>query len=94
MEGTTQVHVGAGIAEAMWDKLAATQRQGYGLTVEPGAVLVEPWEIRWVERPFDYFAVVATTVEYLDWLELGTTVHRRAVANWNGLKWLSNWVAP
>ena len=30
----------------------------------------------------------------IDWLQLGTTAHRRAQFSWNGAEWLATWAVP
>jgi hypothetical protein len=94
IEGEAVIETGVGRAAELWATLSPEQRRNYGSEPTPGRAVTAPFEIRWQERPFDYFAVVTTKVTMIDWLELAPDFHRRAIARWSNNGWVAQWVSP
>jgi pyridoxamine 5'-phosphate oxidase len=94
LRGTTRLHVADAMARKIWDTLPGSHHQLYASVTEPGARLVTPWEIQFGQRPMENFAVLATTVEEIDWLWLAEERHRRARYAWEGGAWRGHWAVP
>ncbi|MBM3876579.1 MAG: hypothetical protein FJ386_07665 [Verrucomicrobia bacterium] len=99
-------HVDA-IAEAAWKSVPVTNRPNYCSRHPPGTAIAAPelaLPAEWRERVptpdetargFDNFAVLVTTVEHMDWLQLGADGrHRRAGFTWTGTRFSGVWLAP
>lgn len=102
----TMVHQGDAIARAHWAKTPLAYRANYCANLPPGTDLHAPGDAiapalkspkvtaKEVEPGFENFAVLISTVDQLEWLQLGDEGHVRAVLNWTVVKWSGLWLVP
>ena len=104
--GATTVHHGNAIARDAWRKTPLASRANYVTTWAPGVRLGNPTDAMpaaWrgqvpavdeAEKGFANFAVLVTTVEHFDWLQLRPEGHRRAGFAWTGERFDGSWLVP
>jgi len=101
------VHHDDAIARVAWAAVPLASRLTYGTLHPPGTALTSPDEAlprAWKDRPptpdelepaFENFAVLVTTVDSFEWLQLRDDGrHRRASFTWTGAHWSGVWLAP
>lgn len=103
LRGRAEVHAGA-VADAAWAASHPGSRSGYRNPFAPGAPLTDPAlgdlspEARQDRSDTaagrDNFRVVLVGLEYMDWLDLAASGHRRAAFAWAGTHWAGTWRAP
>ncbi len=103
IEGTARMHIGDSEALAAWGDSRADSRVCYQADHAPGVALDDPrlGDVKVVADPtgdqkigFQHFCRVVIQVTKIDWLNLATQGHRRAIHVWEGDAWSSFWVAP
>lgn len=83
-----------------WESLDQATRSLYAHKHPPGYPLPPSHQGNSATEPsgsaeaYSHFAVVVTTVDYMDWLQLSETQHLRAQFHWNGENWEGQWVVP
>ncbi|MBI2925795.1 MAG: pyridoxamine 5'-phosphate oxidase family protein [Verrucomicrobia bacterium] len=104
--GVATVHRGDVVARAAWEQTPLASRLNYCATSAPGTEIATPdaslpvvWRERLptaeeTERGWSNFAVILTTVDRLDWLQLAEPLHHRAVFTWDGERFVGQWVVP
>ena len=102
----TMVHQSDAIARVHWAKTPLAYRAHYCANLPPGTDLHAPGDAiapalkspkvtaKEVEPGFENFAVLVSTVDQLEWLQLGDEGHVRAVFNWTAAKWSGLWLVP
>ncbi len=101
------VHHGDAIAQAAWRSVPEVNRINYCTINPPGTAIQSPEEslpAAWRgrvpaaeerEHGLEHFAVLVTTVEQIEWLQLcADGRHRRASLNWTGEKFSGVWLVP
>lgn len=104
--GETMVHSRNALAREAWLKTPLASRANYctkwapGVRIgSPGDALPAAWKehgptVEEAEAGFANFAVLATTVEHFDWLQLAADGQRRAGFAWTGERFAGNWLVP
>jgi pyridoxamine 5'-phosphate oxidase len=105
LSGFAVLHTGDAVADEHWSKTTLQSRRIY-LSLAPALPLNEassglpeavrgqnPSELQ-SELGRENFAVIATTVEKIDWLWLNATGHLRAQFHWQDNHLSAKWVAP
>lgn len=102
----TMVHQNDAIARAHWAKTPLSQRRNYCANQPPGSDIHAPGDAiapalkspkvtaKELEPGYENFAVLVSTVDQIEWLQLGDTGHVRAVFNWTVVKWSGLWLVP
>ncbi len=102
----TMVHQNDAIARAHWQKAPLAHRANYCANLPPGTDLHAPGDAiapalkspkvtaKELEPGFENFAVLVSTVDQIEWLQLGVEGHVRAVLNWTVVKWSGLWLVP
>jgi len=95
VRGRCRFHHRDPIAVALWETVPEANRMNYRTPVAPGEPLSD------AASPLDgaasgeeNFAVLITTVDEMDWLELGSPRHRRIRLRWAGGAWSGQWIQP
>ncbi|MDW8466042.1 MAG: pyridoxamine 5'-phosphate oxidase family protein [Chloroherpetonaceae bacterium] len=104
--GTATVHHQTPLAEARWKDTQLMSRQCYATTLPPGTLVEAPTSglpeylthrsptLEESEIGAAHFAVIETTVHFLDWLLLDAKGHRRAKFFWHGETLSASWAIP
>jgi pyridoxine/pyridoxamine 5'-phosphate oxidase len=104
--GIATVHYLDAISKEAWNALPATIRLNYCATLAPGREIPKPtarlpkaWKGRMpakdeMEIGWPNFAVIASTIDRLDWLQLGERENRRAGFVWDGTQFNGAWLVP
>ncbi len=103
IEGIARMHIGDSEALEAWGDCRAESRVCYRADHAPGETLDDPGhgDVKAAAGPagdqktgFQHFCRVVIQVTKIDWLNLATEGHRRAIHVWAGNAWNSSWVAP
>ena len=86
-------------SSAAWRSMQEMSRRCYHQVQPPGTVLEAPTMVTSesdldADRAYDNFAVVAATIQKLEWLYLSAAGHRRALFDWRNGKETATWLAP
>lgn len=104
--GRARVHSGDALTRAAWQEVPVLNRTNYCTTLPPGSAIARPEEalplqlrdrsltVAESEAGFQNFAVILTTIDSLDWLQLGYPLHRRAIFSWGGKEFVGRWATP
>lgn len=104
--GVAHVHTDDALVQTAWDNTKLTSRKTYLTAMAPGSVSAVPTDginIDFTKRDPDTgesgegrknFAVVVTHVNWMEWLWLNHKGHRRAVFQYNGIEYISQWLIP
>ena len=104
--GATQIHTGDALARDAWQRTPLASRTNYCTRWAPGARLAGPddalpaaWRVHGptveeAEAGWANFAVLVTTVEHFEWLQLRAEGHRRAGFTWTGEQYVGHWLVP
>ncbi|MEN9576823.1 MAG: hypothetical protein RL514_4678 [Verrucomicrobiota bacterium] len=102
----TMVHQNDAITAAHWQKTPFTHRRNYCANLPPGTDLHAPGDAiapglkspkvtaKELEPGYENFAVLVSTVDQIEWLQLGDEGHSRAVFNWTAARWSGLWLVP
>jgi 3-hydroxyisobutyrate dehydrogenase len=105
-EGRATVHYQDEIARAGWERSQLMSRRCYLIEVGPGTKTDQPESglpadmldrsptAEESEAGWPNFALIASTIERLDWLYLDSKGHRRAQFEWTGENFVGSWVIP
>jgi pyridoxamine 5'-phosphate oxidase len=106
MGGIAHIHTDSELATTAWANTKLASRKNYLTTMPPGTASLVPTDgisIDFANRDPDaaesemgrkHFAVVATDVNWMEWLWLNHKGHRRALFQYNGTDVKSNWLIP
>lgn len=105
--GTVSLHYQNEITEAAWQSTSVNGRRTYLCNPGPSSIIAEPSSglspaledrnptVEESEAGKEWFAIVATEVQYLEWLWLHSKGHRRAAFHYEkGILTASNWLIP
>lgn len=105
-EGTATIEHDGATADQAWAATSGSGRRSYLTTLAPGSIsdvatsgLPESFE-RSVPTPDESeagranFAIVPVAIDYLEWLHLAATGHRRAGFTREGETWRGRWLIP
>lgn len=102
----TMIHVKDGIAAEHWQKLPLASRRNYCANQPPGSDIHAPADAiapelksekvtaKQLEVGYENFAVLVSTVDQIEWLQLSEEGHQRAVFNWTAVRWSGLWLVP
>lgn len=102
----TMVHLNDGIAAEHWQKLRLTNRRNYCANLPPGTDLHAPGDAidpalklpaatrKQLEAGYENFAVLISTVDQIEFLQLTDEGNVRAVFNWTAATWSGLWLVP
>lgn len=102
----TMVHVNDAIAAEHWQKLPLVSRRNYCANQPPGSDIHAPGDAiapelkaakvtaKQLEVGYENFAVLVSTVDQIEWLQLSDEGHQRAVFNWTAARWSGLWLVP
>lgn len=102
----TMVHVNDGIAAEHWQKLPLANRRNYCANQPPGTDIHAPGDAidpalkaptvtrKQLEIGYENFAVLVSTVDQIEFLQLADEGNVRAVFNWTVAKWSGLWLVP
>ncbi len=102
----TMIHQNDPIARQHWQALPLLNRRDYCANLPPGADIHAPGDAiapelklptatkKELEVGYENFAVLVSTVDQIDWLQLGEEGHVRAVFNWTTAGWSGLWLVP
>ena len=102
----TMVHVNDGIAAEHWQKLPLASRRNYCASQPPGSDIHAPGDAiapelkaanvtaKQLQAGYENFAVLVSTVDQIEWLQLSEEGHQRAVFNWTAVQWSGLWLVP
>ena len=101
VSGRGVLHTDDPLADACWERSAARSRTCYNTPIGPGQPVKEPplapVSIGSEAEEADarsHFAAIACRVDFLDWLYLSGSGHRRALFELSGNKVKASWVTP
>jgi len=93
--GVMRVEHGSDYCRALWEEVPEANRANYRTMGAPGAVIPAPAEGHvFAPQGEENFAVLASTVNELDWLWLAPAGHRRARYAWSPEGWKGEWTVP
>ena len=104
--GLCSLHHGDDVARKAWLNTPLASRANYCSLLPPGemisnadAAYTPGWKaseptVQQAEAGWPNFAVIVTTVDSFDWLQLRIEGHRRAGFTWTGERLVANWIAP
>lgn len=104
--GLCTVHRSDDLARKAWEDTPLASRAHYCAMFPPGEMISSPeaafapgWKessptVEQAEAGWPNFAVIVTTVDSFDWLQLRYEGHRRAGFTWTGERLAANWIAP
>ncbi len=104
--GTALIHQLNPVARTGWEKTPVANRLNYCTALAPGTRLTDPdvslpehWrnclptrdetEVGWPN-----FAVLVSTIDQIEWLQLRTEGHRRAGFTWQDNRFSGHWLVP
>ena len=102
----TMVHQNDRIAAEHWQALPVTNRKNYCANLPPGTDIHAPGDAidpalklptttkKQLEIGYENFAVLVSTVDQIEFLQLGDEGHVRAVFNWTTVEWAGLWLVP
>ncbi len=102
----TMVHLKDGVAAEHWQKLPLASRRNYCADQPPGSDLHAPGDAiapelkeanvksKQLDVGYENFAVLVSTVDQIEWLQLANEGHQRAVFNWTTAAWSGLWLVP
>ncbi|NBR86637.1 MAG: hypothetical protein EBS84_14320 [Proteobacteria bacterium] len=102
----TMVHQNDGIAAEHWQKLPVANRKNYCANLPPGTDIHAPGDAidpalklqtatkKQLEVGYENFAVLVSTVDQIDFLQLADEGNARAVFNWTAVEWTGLWLVP
>ena len=96
--GRAVIHHDDDITLRAWPSVPETNQLNYATAHEPGATIDAPALGQATSddlaEAYKNFAVIRCELTAIDWLQLGTTAHRRSQFSWNGAEWLATWAVP
>jgi pyridoxamine 5'-phosphate oxidase len=92
--GRCRIHHRDPLADAVWETVPEVNRVNYRSPHAPGEPLTDPSAESPGASGGENFAVLLTTVDEMDWLELGTPRHRRMRLRWADGEWTGQWIQP
>ncbi len=92
--GTAGLHHDDPVALERWQAMSPRSRACYGQALAPGAVSDDPGVGPGSRDGYENFAVIACTLDRIDWLLLREQGHVRALFSWQARKWQGDWIAP
>jgi len=97
--GPTSIHSDDGIADRVWHVQSADSREFYYKKAVPGEPIDGPRSCIDVDAISDEdaranFAVVKTVIDEITWLHLHPDGEYRARFNWDGQRFVGNWIVP
>ena len=102
----TMVHQNDPVAREHWLKTPLAHRRNYSANQPPGSDIHAPGDAiapalkspkvtaRELEPGYENFSVLVSTVDQIDFLQLGDEGHVRAVFNWTAVTWSGLWLVP
>jgi pyridoxine/pyridoxamine 5'-phosphate oxidase len=102
----TMVHQNDAIALAHWAKTPLAHRRNYCANQPPGSDIHAPGDAispelkspkvtaKQLEQGYENFAVLVSTVDQIEFLQLADEGNVRAVFNWTVVKWSGLWLVP
>lgn len=102
----TMVHQNDAIALAHWAKTPLTHRRNYCANQPPGSDIHAPGDAispelkspkvtaKQLQAGYENFAVLVSTVDQIEFLQLADEGNVRAVFNWTVVKWSGLWLVP
>lgn len=102
----TMVHQSDRIAAEHWQQTPLAHRRNYCANQPPGTDIHAPGDAiapelkspkvtaQQLEAGFENFAVLVSTVDQIEFLQLADEGHIRAVFNWTAAKWSGLWLVP
>lgn len=101
LSGQASVHTDDAFADDCWARTRAGGRACYNTDIASGSQLDEPFRaparIATPEQESEarsHFAVISCRIDFLDWLVLSATGHRRARFHWSDGRWNGAWISP
>ena len=92
--GVATVHQMDLVSSRTWNQLPEFQQAIYTTEFAPGSPIAAPCPNPLNTSGHPHFAVVVTTIEQLEWLQLGEPFHQRASFAFEDGQWRGHWVAP
>ena len=84
--------------ELAWNKIKLKNKHDYSTILAPGSKINYPTtkQIDGINltNPYLNFAIIECSVTDIDWLQLSSKGHTRALFNWSGDNWIKNWATP
>ena len=102
----TMVHQNDAIAREHWTKTPLSHRRSYCANQPPGSDIHAPGDAiapelkspkvtaKQLESGYENFAVLVSTVDQIEFLQLADEGNVRAVFNWTVVKWSGLWLVP
>lgn len=102
----TMVHHNDPIAREHWQRAPLAHRRNYSANQPPGSDIHAPGDAispelkspkvtaKQLEPGYENFAVLVSTVDQIEFLQLADEGHVRAVFNWTVVKWSGLWLVP
>lgn len=101
LAGKLSIHVDDEFVDNRWEKCTALGRACYNTKLGPGAVLPQPAgaaklisDDNEAETARSHFAVLACTIDFMDWLVISVKGHQRAQFLWRESEWEADWINP
>ena len=84
--------------ELAWNKIELKNQHDYSTILPPGSKINHPIphqidEIN-LTNAYANFAIIECSITEIDWLQLSSKGHTRALFNWSGDNWIKNWASP
>ncbi|MBX3396196.1 MAG: hypothetical protein KF841_12605 [Phycisphaerae bacterium] len=103
--GGAVIETGGEIVDAAWEAVDGLSVMNYASASAPGELIASPGGVSGLARTAAHlavdresarrnFAVIRTTIDEMDWLQLGLTGHRRARLTYTASDTSGHWVQP
>ena len=96
--GRAVIHHDDYITRRAWPSVPEANQLNYATAHPPGTAIDDPALGQATSgdpaKVYENFAVIRCELIAIDWLQLGTPIHRRAQFSWNGTEWLATWAVP
>ena len=84
--------------ELAWNKIELKNQHDYSTILPPGSK-INPPSINQIDKinltnAYLNFAIIECSITKIDWLQLSSNGHNRALFNWSGDTWIKNWATP
>ena len=95
LAGKVSLHHKDALARERWLSSPPQRRMSYATPLAPGVAVQQPIAaFSGPEDGWDNFAVLTCTIDFMDWLYLRASGHRRAILRWQHARWTGEWVMP
>ncbi|MEE2948135.1 MAG: pyridoxamine 5'-phosphate oxidase family protein [Verrucomicrobiota bacterium] len=96
--GRVTVHHDDEVTRTVWVAVPEANKRNYATSSAPGLPVDDPAlgqvQLDAFTAAYANFTVLSAEITFIDWLQLGEELHRRAQFKWTGSDWRGAWVIP